>query len=394
MVAASLPLESAWIRGLTVASAALGADGRILDANGRFLNLFGIDRTTTLSDCLADVVTEDCRPAIREALARLCSGCTGGQQSESAQSGTSCIVTRASRPPLRIRVDIRRQGRASAFAYLVYAAPAVERRGAPARHHAQRPCSGPEPPAAEHGTQVSSESDRESWPPLLRVLSHELRGSLNGIRGWIALAESGTIEAERVPRALSIIRRNVDSLATLVETLFDMSRTTAGCLSLRREALDLNQLVENVADISAPAARLRQVSLTLQRAGEPLPVYADRVRLEQIVRNLLDNAIKFTAPGGSIDIRTRSHQGRCELTVADTGVGIAPDLLAVIFDPVRRTSRPAPSSEGLGLGLALVRELVHLHHGEITALSEGAGRGSTFVVQLPLASASGAESAA
>jgi signal transduction histidine kinase len=187
-----------------------------------------------------------------------------------------------------------------------------------------------------------------------------------------------------------VIRQNAESLAGLVDMLFDLSRNASGSLRLKLEAVDLNQLAVVVADSTYPAAQRHQVSLRIDRARTPLLVTGDRIRLEQVIRNLLENAIKFTPAGGSVTLRTSRRAADAELSVHDTGAGISREQLPVIFDPFRQGLAPVESADvGLGLGLALARDLVHLHHGEIRARSAGVGCGSTFTVTLPLASSPG-----
>ena len=188
------------------------------------------------------------------------------------------------------------------------------------------------------------------------------------------------------PGAFRVIKRNAASLAGLVDTLFDLSRNASGSLTLTLELVDLSQLAALVVESTYPVARLHQVSLRLSSARTPLLVKGDRIRLEQVVHNLVDNAIKFTPSGGRVTLRTFSHTAFAELAIRDTGTGMSRELLPVIFDPFRQGGSPVASADvGMGLGLALARELVRLHGGEIEARSAGENRGSTFIVKLPLA---------
>ena len=228
---------------------------------------------------------------------------------------------------------------------------------------------------------------RDAWPPLLSTLSHELRGSLNAIRGWAAVAENGSLPSDRIPRAIRVIKRNADSLSALIDTLFDLSRNAAGSLVLNVELVDLNRIARLVAESNYPAAERHGVALRTRCARRTLVVQGDKIRLEQVVRNLIDNAIKFTPGGGRVTVHTEWRAPYAELVIRDTGSGISPALLPVIFDPFRQgKTRVEPTDLGIGLGLALTRELVRLHQGRIEARSAGEGRGSTFIVRLPLAS--------
>jgi nitrogen-specific signal transduction histidine kinase len=354
----NIPLER-----LPIATAGVDGDGTILHANRRFLRLFGLDRPNPSARRLADLLAPIHRPAVQQALEEL--RAFDRQAPEGCASHACCSVkaTRSKVPCLWLAIDISPLGPESVFPYLVCAQPIPRRR--------------------------RLDVVAESWPPLLTMLSHELRGSLNAIRGWVAIAESGPLPSDSIPRAFSIIKRNAESLSRLVENLFDLSRHAAGSLALKREILDFNQLVALVVESTYPAARLHDVTVTVDCSRSALFVNGDRVRLEQVVRNLIENAIKFTPGGGKVNLRTVCHRLFGELVVDDTGAGISPDLLPAIFDPFRRGVLDVPPSDvGVGLGLALVRQLVHLHHGEIQALSRGKGRGSTFIVKLPLARAS------
>jgi signal transduction histidine kinase len=250
------------------------------------------------------------------------------------------------------------------------------------KHKSRRP---PRATGSARSTETRSEA-HAAWPPLLSTLSHELRGSLNAIRGWAAVAENGSLPSDRIPRAVSVIKQNADSLAALIDTLFDLSRNAAGSLVLKLELVDLNQLARLVAESNYPAAERHRVVLHSSCARGSLLVKGDRIRLEQVVRNLVDNAIKFTPPGGRVTVHTERRAPVAKLVIRDTGSGISPELLPVIFDPFRQgESRVAAADLGIGLGLALALELVRLHHGRIEARSAGKGRGSTFIVRLPLA---------
>jgi signal transduction histidine kinase len=199
------------------------------------------------------------------------------------------------------------------------------------------------------------------------------------------MAEKGVLPPERMARALTVIERNAASLSDLIDNVFDLSRKAAGALRLERKVVDLNSLTHAVVESSLPAARDHGVILTVGRSHPPLLVNGDPLRLEQVVRNLVTNALKFTPSSGRVHVHTQSDGLFAELVVTDNGLGISPDLLPVIFEPLWHDDAAVlPSERGLGLGLALVRELVQLHHGDVRALSGGQGQGSTFIVRLPL----------
>jgi signal transduction histidine kinase len=173
----------------------------------------------------------------------------------------------------------------------------------------------------------------------------------------------------------------------MIENLFDLSRRATGSLAVTQDMLDLNPLAQLVVESTVSAARARNVLLTVRRTSGTLLVKGDSFRLEQVVRNLVENAIKFTPPGGDVHVYTRSEGLFAEIVVADNGLGIAPDVLPIIFEPFRHDDASLRSWEQ-GLSLALVRELVQLHGGDVRALSGGKGQGSTFIVTLPLVTSS------
>ena len=243
----------------------------------------------------------------------------------------------------------------------------------------------PRPVVRTSASDRSAEA-RAPWPPFLSTLSHELRGSLNAIRGWAAVAANGSLPSDRIPRAVKVIKQNAESLAALIDMLFDLSRNAAGSLALHLELVDINQLARLVVESNYPSAERHHVELQVSGARGTLLVNGDRIRLEQVVRNLVDNAIKFTPAGGRVIVHTERRAPFAKLVIRDTGSGISPEFLPIIFDPFRQgESRVEAADLGIGLGLALTRELVRLHHGRIEACSAGEGLGSTFIVKLPLA---------
>ena len=371
-----VPLSS-----LPVAAAGLQQDGTIVQANDRFRRLFGcgpVRSKERLPDLVADRHRQVIVDSLREFAVR-----------QQLRVSMRLRSLRSHSPRSWITIEICRLGSGCAVPYLVYAQPTLARRRLSTAQ--TRPATSNDVPN-RMGDETSGRSspaesgNGESWPPLLSTLSHELRGSLNAIQGWAAVAESGALPSDRIPGAFRVIKRNAASLAGLVDTLFDLSRNASGSLTLTLELVDLSQLAALVVESTYPVARLHQVSLRLSSARTPLLVKGDRIRLEQVVRNLVDNAIKFTPSGGRVTLRTSSHTPFAELAIRDTGTGMSRELLPVIFDPFRQGGSPVASADvGMGLGLALARELVRLHGGEIEARSAGEGRGSTFIVKLPLA---------
>jgi len=220
----------------------------------------------------------------------------------------------------------------------------------------------------------------------IATISHELRTPLNAITGWTHLLQTGALSADKWPQAFEVIARNARAQTQIVEDLLDVSRITSGKMALEIETVDLVELVQGVIEASALAVEAKGLRIKRVLDSNASPVLGDPARLRQVVSNLITNAIKFTPKGGSITVALRRQRSDVELTVSDTGQGIAPDFLPRLFEPFWQ-SDPGMNrrSQGLGLGLAIVRKLVELHGGRVDAASEGEGKGATFRVQLPLA---------
>jgi signal transduction histidine kinase len=217
----------------------------------------------------------------------------------------------------------------------------------------------------------------------LATVSHELRTPLNAILGWTQILRQGVVPADTHARALETIERNARWQMRLIDDILDVSRIVAGNLRLDLAPLDLAALIESAVDVVRPGAVAKGVALTLDVPG-PAPISGDADRLRQVIWNVLSNAVKFTPAGGRVDVRLRSRDSAYEVSVSDTGAGIAPAFLPFVFDPFRQADASTTRRHGgLGLGLAIGRQLVELHGGHISAHSEGEGRGATFTVRLP-----------
>ncbi len=219
----------------------------------------------------------------------------------------------------------------------------------------------------------------------LATLSHELRTPLNAILGWAAMLRRPGIPPEQLARGLDTIERNAGLQAQLIADLLDVSRITSGAVRLEPEDVDLCPLMGQAADTVRPMADAGDVRLVVKAGEESAIVHGDPARLQQIVWNLLANAVKFTARGGHVELSLTTGDGLAEITVSDNGRGIDPAFLPYIFDPFRQAdSSTTRTHGGLGLGLAIVRHLAELHGGSVTAASDGIDRGSLFRVRLPL----------
>jgi two-component system CheB/CheR fusion protein len=227
----------------------------------------------------------------------------------------------------------------------------------------------------------------------LAMLSHELRNPLAPITNSLYILDHAVPGGEQAHRAQAVIGRQIGQLARLVDDLLDVTRIARNKLTLHRQQLDLNQLVRRTMDDHRPQFEKNEVRIELAPAPKPVSVNGDWNRLAQIVGNLLQNSVKFTGPGGHtrVSVSVDGEGKQAVVRVADTGVGMDPDMLARLFQPFAQADTTLDRSKGgLGLGLALVRGLVELHGGTITAHSAGPGHGTEVVVRLPLALEEGA----
>ena len=219
----------------------------------------------------------------------------------------------------------------------------------------------------------------------LSTLSHELRQPLNAVLGWTRMLRDRTnADPALQTRALEIIDRNATVQARMIDDLLDMARIVTGKLRLDLQRLDLAPVASAAVDVVTPTARAKGITITTRIRDDVPPVLGDPARLQQVVWNLLSNAVKFTDAGGTIELRLEARSAGVELQVADTGRGIRPEFLPFLFHRFSQGDASSTRREGgLGLGLALVRELVELHGGTVDAASDGEGTGATFTVHLP-----------
>jgi len=218
----------------------------------------------------------------------------------------------------------------------------------------------------------------------LAAVSHELRTPLTSILGWCALLGDDEVRRTLLDEGLASIDQAARVQSALVEDLLDVSRIAAGRLKLTLATIDAAKVVEQAIASVAPSARAKTIAVHASFDGDDFMMIADPVRLEQIVWNLLTNAIKFTPSGGAIDVTMRRADARLEITVRDNGEGIAADLLPHIFERFKQGAATGARAGGLGLGLSIVSTLAELHGGSIRAESAGLGTGATFIVELPL----------
>jgi signal transduction histidine kinase/CheY-like chemotaxis protein len=239
---------------------------------------------------------------------------------------------------------------------------------------------------AEQLVALNAEAERVNRvkDEFLATLSHELRTPLNAILGWAQMLDSGRLDAARRKEAVQIILRNVQTQSRLVNDVLDVSRIISGKMHLEMAPVDLSAVVSSALDTIRPAANVKGIEVATSFAPR-VAVTGDIDRLRQIAWNLVSNAVKFTPPGGRIEVTTGMRGLEAVFTVEDSGVGIDPAFLPFLFERFRQAdSSTTRQHAGLGLGLAIVRHLVELHGGSVKAESAGYDRGATFTVTLPV----------
>jgi PAS domain S-box-containing protein len=244
-----------------------------------------------------------------------------------------------------------------------------------------------------HGVEVTdqvrarqeAEAANRLKDEFLATLSHELRTPLTAVLGWVRMLREGSLEEPAATRALAIIERNAEAQQQLIEEVLDVSRIITGKLRLDMRPVELVPVVETAADAVRPAAEAKNIELSVRINSEANFVSADPTRLQQVIWNLLTNAIKFTPQQGKVEVSLGRVGENVEIKVIDTGSGISPEFLPHVFDRFRQAdSSSTRRYSGLGLGLAVVRYLVEQHGGSVSAESEGENQGSTFTVRLPV----------
>ena len=224
----------------------------------------------------------------------------------------------------------------------------------------------------------------------LSFVSHELRSPLSAIMGWSMILGRGSLDPEKLKHGLQVIERNVKLQAKLVDDIMDHARLASGKLRIEMTPLDARSVLEMVLLGVEPTAAAKGVTIHRELGTLSSRVAADSERLQQVFWNLLNNAVKFTPPGGRVTVSLRRSNGWLEVVVVDTGKGIAPDFLPYVFESFRQEEgRVVRAEGGLGLGMSITRQLVELHGGSVSAASPGPGQGATFVVRLPALATNG-----
>jgi PAS domain S-box len=236
----------------------------------------------------------------------------------------------------------------------------------------------------ERELRLEAERSNRIKDEFLATLSHELRTPLMAIHGWGQILGHGNANEEMIRRAAEVITRNTHAQSQLIEELLDMNRILMGKLRLDLQPVDLCAIIEAVVDSLGPSSSEKAIQLRKMLDPRAGAIRGDPLRLQQIVWNLLTNAIKFTEKGGTVEVLLERVNSHVEITVNDDGIGIDPDFLPCVFDRfIQKESSMTRRHSGLGLGLAIVKHLVELHGGTISAKSPGLGHGASFRVNLP-----------
>jgi signal transduction histidine kinase len=236
----------------------------------------------------------------------------------------------------------------------------------------------------EYAARIEAQQANRVKDEFLAIVSHELRTPLSTMQLWMRLMTSGRVKADGMPEAIEAIHQCVESQSRLVEDLLDMSRMLNGKLRLDVVETELDIIAQDAIDMAQPLAQVKNIQLEKSIERGAGLVRADPARMQQIIWNLLGNAIKFTPSGGDVSLELRREQTEIVIRVADTGQGIAPEFMPHIFDRFRQADATSTRRNGgLGLGLAITQQLIDLHGGAITAQSDGIGKGAAFTVRLP-----------
>lgn len=238
---------------------------------------------------------------------------------------------------------------------------------------------------AERVAKREAEHANELKDQFLATVSHELRAPLNAVLGWADMLRGNVLEGARRQKALDAVYINARRQSQLIDDLLDVARIVSGKMRIERTAVSLQAVIRGALDVTEPSAQAKRIGVSVDIDDSIGMILGDAARLQQIVWNLLTNAVKFTPEGGAIDVRARRAGEFVEIAVADNGSGIAPEFLPWAFEPFRQADASTTRVHGgLGLGLAIVKHLVEAHDGTVNCESAGEGHGATFTVRLPI----------
>lgn len=230
----------------------------------------------------------------------------------------------------------------------------------------------------------AEQAEKERRNQFLAMLGHELRNPLSPISSAAAILKNTKNDDPRISRISNVLTRQVEHMSSLLDDLLDVSRVTRGMIEIRLEMVDVRQIVEHAVEQVSPQIRARYQNLAVTTPAEPALVQADKKRIVKIITNLLANAAKYTPEGGHLQLKMTSLDDEVLISIEDDGIGMTSEFVPHAFDLFAQAARTADRTQGgLGLGLALVKNLVELHSGHVECSSEGLGKGSQFTVRLP-----------
>lgn len=235
----------------------------------------------------------------------------------------------------------------------------------------------------ERAARVAAEVAGVEKERAVAAICHDLRTPLNAIAAWAQVARASVTDTAQLDEALSRIASNANLQGMLINHILDFAKSAAGTLWIERQPVDLNEVVAAALSVTELAASAKQIRIEWVPASTPAPVLGDAVRLQQVVWNLLTNAIKFTPDGGRVGVEVSCGTQDVHLCVSDTGSGIDPAFMRRLFEPFQQGAPAGRHPAGVGLGLPIVRRLVEIHGGRVEAQSQGEGQGAAFTVWLP-----------
>lgn len=353
--------------------------GRVVFANDRFLELFGFEREDLPRLSLEDYVAPEHRQLLRDRHDRRIRG-----EAVPSRFEYEGLARDGRRMWLEVDVVPVYDDAGAVIGTQSALRDVTERKRAADALRASEETARRRAEELEKVTDQLTEANRLK-DEFIATVSHELRTPLNAMLGWAELLRDRKLAGPAEERALHVIANNARRQAQLIEDLLDMSRIVAGKLRLEPALIDPYLPIHAAIEAVLPSAEAKGIKVCLPPPAPAVLVFADAARLQQIVWNLLTNAVKFTPQGGSIFVEVRLGGEAVEIVVRDTGTGIPAHFLPHVFDRFRQAdSRTTRAHGGLGIGLSIVRHLVEAHGGEVRAESEGENRGATFVVTLPL----------
>lgn len=370
----------------------ISGNGQILAANPSFSKMLGLHHQILQGKMLFELVTNP--PDQVKQYLRTCSSSREmvlGALTLSANNGETCVcrcegaAIRPWSPESPALILLRLKNRESASSRFTLLNKKIDELAKEIRQRQRVEEERAQLLVQEQKARAEAENLNRLKDEFLSTVSHELRTPLNAILGWSQILRVNRVDEAMMNRALETIERNARSQAQLIDDLLDISRIITGKIRLNVQTIELLTVIEAAMDTVRPAADAKNIRLQSVLDPAAGPVLGDSERLQQIVWNLLSNAIKFTPKRGRVQVCLQRINSHVEIIVADTGQGISAEFLPYVFERFRQAdSSITRSFGGLGLGLAIVRQLVELHGGTVHAESPGEGQGATFTVKLPL----------